>query len=50
MQGFIHRKNLENYRKRLEETTDEAERGQLRKLLSEEEAKEPPATRRQDDD
>jgi len=50
MQSFIHRKNLENYRKLLAETTDEGVRRQIEKLLTEEEAKEPPATRRRDDD
>jgi hypothetical protein len=41
MQSFIHRKNVENYRKQLAETKCEAERGQLRKLSTEKEAKEP---------
>ena len=50
MQSFIHRKNLEIFRKRLAESQDEPERRQLRKLLAEEEAKEPqPAPRRPDD-
>ena len=48
MQSFIHRKNLENYRKQLAETKDAAELSLLRRLLAEEEAKEPPAPRRED--
>lgn len=50
MQSFIHRKNLEDYRKLLTETTDEVVRRQVEKLLTEEKAKEPSATRRRDDD
>lgn len=46
MQSFIHRKNLENYRKQLAETKDQATRVQLALLLAEEEAKEPAASRR----
>jgi hypothetical protein len=49
MQGFIHRKNLENYRQLLAETKDEAQRRQLEKLLAEEVAKEPPVPKPQDD-
>lgn len=41
MQSFIHRKDLENFRKQLAETNDEPMRIQLETLLSEEEAKEP---------
>ena len=48
MQSFIHRKNLENYRKQLADTKDEATRVQLKALLAEEEAKEPAASRRRD--
>lgn len=48
MQSFIHRKNLENYRKQLAETEDEAQLNLIRKLLAEEEAKKPPAPRRED--
>jgi len=33
MQSFIHRKNLENYRKQLADTQDEATRAQLEVLL-----------------
>lgn len=50
MQLFIHQMNLKNYRKLLAETTDEAVRRQLEKLLAEEEAREPPAAGWQDDD
>lgn len=50
MQSFIHRKNLENYRKQLAETKDQATRAQLAVLLAEEEAKEPAAPRRQDEE
>lgn len=39
MRSFIHRKNLELYRKRLAEATDVVERETLAKLLEEEEAK-----------
>ena len=49
MQSFIHRKNLENFRRQITETKDEAERSQLQKLLAEEEAKEPAAPRSHDD-
>ncbi len=50
MQSFIHRKNLEIFRKRLAASQDEPERRQLRKLLAEEEAKESPAGPRRADD
>ena len=50
MQSFIHRKNLENYRKQLAETKDQAPRVQLALLLAEEEAKEPAASRRRDEE
>ncbi|MDP2329854.1 MAG: hypothetical protein Q8M19_04055 [Reyranella sp.] len=36
MQDFVHQKNLELYRKRLLETTDQAKRDVLVKLLAEE--------------
>ena len=39
MDRFIHRQNLEHFRKRLAETTDEAQRGLLLKQLTEQEAK-----------
>ena len=42
MQNFIHRRNLEHYRKLLADTPDEAQRLQLLRLLAEEEAKDPP--------
>lgn len=48
MQNFIHRKNLENYRKLLTETRDESERERLLKLLAEEKAKDPPPKPRDD--
>lgn len=50
MQSFIRRKNLENYRKQLAETKDQATRVQLAVLLAEEEAKEPAASRRRDEE
>lgn len=40
MERFVRRHNLEHFRKLLAETTDEAKRQQLLKLLAEEEAKE----------
>jgi hypothetical protein len=43
MERFVHRQNIEHYRKLLAETTDEAQRRQLLKLLAEEEAKDPSA-------
>ena len=49
MQSFIRRKNLENYRKLLAETSDVAERQQLLKLLAEEEAKDPPLLKARDE-
>ena len=49
MQSFIHRKDLENYRRQLAETNDDAKRLRLEKLLAEEEANEPPANEREDD-
>ncbi len=51
MQSFIHRKNLEIFRKQLAETNDAAMRVQLETLLSEEEAKEPaPSCAKREDD
>lgn len=50
MQSFIHRKNLENYRKQLAEAKDQATRIQIAVLLAEEEAKEPAASRRRDEE
>lgn len=49
MQSFIHRKNLENYRKQLAETNDDARRLRLEKLLAEEEANQPFTDEREDD-
>jgi hypothetical protein len=48
MQEFIHRKNLEMYRRLLAETKDEDQRRQLEKLLAEEAAKEPPMFKQRD--
>jgi hypothetical protein len=45
MQSFIHRKNLELFRKKLAETSDASERREVEKLLAEEEAKETPAAK-----
>ncbi|MGP0094994.1 MAG: hypothetical protein ACLPKB_34330 [Xanthobacteraceae bacterium] len=39
MEEFIHRQNLEHYRKLLAETTDDARRRLLEKLLAEEEVR-----------
>jgi len=41
MEWFVHRQNLVHYQKLLVETTDEAQRRMLLKLIGEEEAKEP---------
>ena len=41
MEQFIHRQNIEHYRRLLSETEDETRRQQIAKLLAEEEAKEP---------
>ena len=49
MRSFIHRKNLEIFRKPLVEAEDEPAGRRLRKLLAEEEAKERPAPRRPED-
>jgi len=44
---FVHKQNIERYRKLLLETTDEVRRQQILKLLAEEEAKDaPPPTQR----
>lgn len=42
MERFVHRKNIEHYRKLLAETTDEAQRQKLLKLLAEEERRQSP--------
>ena len=39
MERFVHRQNIEHFRKLLAETTDEVQRRLLLKLLAEEEAK-----------
>ena len=49
MQSFIHRKNLENYRKQLAEANDDTMRLRLEKLLAEEEANPPRASEREDE-
>jgi hypothetical protein len=48
MQSFIHRKNLENFRRQLAETNDDEKRLRLQELLAEEEANEPLARQRGD--
>ena len=50
MQSFINRKNIENYRKLLERTADQAERALLAKLLADEEAKLKPRQASKGDD
>ena len=45
MQSFVHRKNLEHFRKLLAQTTDEAERRTVLKLLAEEKAKDKAPTK-----
>ena len=50
MQSFIHRKNLENYRRQIAETPNDAKRLLLEKLLSEEVAKGPIRIKKRDDD
>jgi hypothetical protein len=45
MQDFIHRKNLDHYRKLLAGTPDKADRALLLRLLAEEEANESPSKR-----
>jgi hypothetical protein len=42
MDRFVHRQNLERYRKQLEETRDEGQRKMLLQLLADEEAKDSP--------
>ena len=39
---FVHQQNLDHLRKQLAQTTDDMQRWQIVKLLTEEEAKEPP--------
>lgn len=41
MENFVHRKNIEHYKKVLGVTTNPAERAMILKLLTEETAKEP---------
>jgi len=42
VEKFLHHHNLENFRKRLAETKDDAQRQTLSNLLAEEEAKDRP--------
>ena len=42
MEQFVHRQNLEHFRKLLAATKDAAERERIGKLLAEEQAKDPP--------
>jgi hypothetical protein len=46
MENFVHSENLKLYRKVLAETTDEQKRQTLLKLLSDEEAKDPPPSKK----
>jgi len=48
MQSFVHRKNLEHFRKLLAQTTDDAERRTLLKLLEEETLKDKVPTKAKD--
>ncbi len=51
MQGFIHRKNIEHYRRLLAgQSLDEVMHKRVSKLLSDEEAKDPPLQRARDED
>jgi hypothetical protein len=42
METFIHKENVERFRKLLERATDEDQRAKIRQLLVEEEAKDVP--------
>ena len=42
VENFVHRENIEHYKKILEFTTNPADRAMILKLLAEETAKEPP--------
>jgi hypothetical protein len=48
MDKFLHQQNLERFAKLIAETTDEARRQQLQKLLAEEQAKDQPGPRHSD--
>jgi hypothetical protein len=50
MQGFVHRKNLENYRRLLAGELGDAERVQILKLLAEEKARDRPPLKAASDD
>jgi hypothetical protein len=45
MDRFVHRANLEHFRRLLTQTTDEAQRRKLEKLIAEEEAKDAPPSK-----
>lgn len=45
MERFVHRANLEHLRRLLHDTTDQAERRRIEKLIAEEEAKFPPPSK-----
>lgn len=45
MERFIHNENIRHYRKLLEKETDEEKRNIIRKLLAEEEARDPIKTK-----
>ena len=47
MDSFIHRENMERFRRLLAETKDEAQRRQILKLLAEEERKDAAVSRGQ---
>ena len=49
MERFVHRANLEHFRRLLAQTTDEAQRRKLEKLIAEEEAKDAQPPSKQDD-
>ncbi len=45
MERFVHRQNLERYRRLLTQVTDEAQREQILKLIAEEETKDKPPSK-----
>lgn len=49
MQDFIHRKNLELFRRKLAEISNDSERRDVQKLLAEEEAEAVPAAKQRND-
>lgn len=46
MDRFVHRANLEHFRRLLAQTTDETQRRKIEKLIAEEEAKDAPPPKR----